>query len=786
MLKHHLLLAFRNFKQNKSSFFINLIGLSSGLACAIFIYLWVNDELHVDKFHEKDARLYQVRANYQFTESVKTNFETDGPLAKALADEMPEVEYAVAATPVYWFEKFTLSANDNNQKATGKYAEKDFFNIFSYDLIQGDKDHVLSDKNSIVISRELAMKLFHTTKNVIGREIEFQHKTLFLVSGVFEGTPPNSTEQFDFVLPFINFQEEHQRFAQWDQRGPSTYLVLSKGTDIEAFDAKINRFYRSKINESNISLFVTRYSDDYLYGNYENGVQAGGRIEYVILFSIIAVFILIIACINFMNLSTAKATQRAKEIGIKKAIGVDRKNLVFQYLSESLLMTGLSLIIAILFVALFLPLFNDITAKSISLRFSYELLLSLLGIVLFTGLLSGSYPALYLSGFNPVAVFKGNLRASIGELWARRGLVVFQFTLSIVLIVGVWVVYKQIQFVQDRNIGYDKDNIICFDMEGKVKEDPEVFLNEVKRLPGIKNASTINSRLTGSYGATSGLNWKGKDPDDVISFEIVQVNYDMIETLGIDMVTGRTFSRQYSSDRSKLIFNEAAIEAMGLEDPVGEAIDLWGMKVQILGVCKNFHINSLHEKVKPLFFRLLPEHTDYVMVKIAMDREREAIEGLRNFYQAYNPGFILDYKFLDDNYQKLYESEQRVADLSKYFAGLAILISCLGLFGLAAFTTQRRLKEISIRKILGSSDFGIVSILSKDFTRMVLIAIVIALPISYFITERWLSDFAYRIDLEWWYFGMAGLIALLIAWFTVGLQTLKAASVNPTESLKEE
>lgn len=785
MLQHNLLLIYRNFKRFKSIFFINLIGLSSGLACALLIYLWVSDELSVDRFHEKDARLYQVRTNYQFTENTNTNFETDGILAEALVEEMPEIEYATVATPVYWFGKFMLSVKNKNIKSVGRYAGKDYFNIFSYNLIQGDKDQVLADKNAIVISRELAMSLFNTI-DVIGKAVEFQHEKQFLVSGIFEGTPHNSTDQFDFVLPFKNFQEKHPRFAEWDQRGPGTYLVLSEGTNIDQFNDKIDRFYQSKIEESNITLSLSRYSDNYLYGNYDNGIQAGGRIDYVKLFSIIAIFILIIACINFMNLSTAKASGRIKEVGIKKAIGADRKTLIFQYIGESMLMTSLSLLMAIIFVELFLPTFNTITAKHIALHLNLNLVLTLLGITLFTGLLAGSYPAFYLSGFNPITVLKGKLNASVGELMARKGLVVFQFTISIILMVAVWVVYKQIQFVQAKNIGYDKENVICFDMEGKVKENLETFLQEVKKLQGVVNASSINSRMIGSYGATSGLDWEGKNSNDIISFEMVQINYDLIETLGIDMVAGRTFSRNFSSDSSKLIFNEAAIEAMGLKNPVGKVIKFWGKEVEILGVAKNFHIESLHEEVKPLLFRLLPGHTTYVMTKIEAGKEREAIEELQDFYKAYNPGFIFDYKFLDENYQALYKAEKRVADLSQLFAGLAILISCLGLFGLAAFSAERRLKEIGIRKILGSSEFGVIYLLSKDFTKMVLVAIVIALPISYLLAKNWLDNFAYKIPLELWYFLGAGFIALFIAWFTVGFHAVKAARVNPAVCLKDE
>lgn len=784
MFRHNFLLIYRNFKRFKSTFFINLVGLSSGLACSMLIFLWVTDELSVDKFHEKEAQLYQVMANYKHIDGIKTNMETDGVLAEALVRELPEVEMATVATPVYWFGKSTISIEDKSIKSTGRYAGKDFFNIFSYDLIHGDHNQVLRDKNSIVISRRMALNLFNTTENILGEVVTFQHDKQFLISGIFEGTPNNATENFDFVLPVANFLEQYPRFSEWDHRGPATYLVLKEETKINHFNEKLNSFYQTKTNETNISLFVSRYADGYLYGNYENGVQAGGRIEYVRLFSIIAIFILIIACINFMNLSTAKASRRIKEVGIKKAIGASRKILIYQYMGEALLMASLSLIVAVILVELFIPTFNAITAKQLVLNFDLKLILCLLGITLFTGLLAGSYPALYLSGFNPVAVLKGKLNASTGELWARKGLVVFQFTISIILMVAVFVVYKQVAFVQAKNIGYDKDNLITFDMEGTVAENPATFINEIKALPGIINATSTNSRLIGSYGATSGLDWEGKDPDDIISFEMVQVNYDFMETLGIDMIAGRSFSRGFGTDSSKLIFNEAAIEAMGLKDPVGKVVNFWGKDTEILGIANDFHIESLHEEVKPMIFRLA--NTNYIMAKIEVGTERETIANLQKFYKSFNHGFVLEYKFLDENYQALYESEKRVADLSKYFAGLAIIISCLGLFGLAAFTAERRLKEIGIRKILGSGEFGIIYLLSADFTKMVFAAIIIALPVSYFLINNWLENFAYKIPLQIGYFVGAGLLALIISWLTVGFHALRAAKVNPADCLKDE
>ena len=787
MLRHNFLLAYRSFRRYKSSFFINLIGLSTGLTCALLIYLWVNDELSVDKFHENEGQLYRTLEHTRYNEDITTWKETSGPVAKVLEEEMPEVVYVTAVAPPEWFGKQNLTAGEKNIKALGQYVGKDYFNIFSYGLTIGDKDQVLSDKNSIVISEKLAMSLFNTTENIIGKIVELEHERPLQVSGVFKGTPANSTVQFDFAVAYdILLEMPAWNWVQnWGSTGPEVYMVLKEGTDIDLFKEKIADVIKVRQENPIRTLTVIPYSEYYLYGKYENGVQTGGRIEYVRLFSIIAILILIIACINFMNLSTAKASRRLKEIGVKKAIGAGRKSLVFQHLGESIFMAFMALGIALFLVLLLLPQFNEITGKQLTMSFEGNLIVMILGITLFTGLIAGSYPALYLSGFNPVTILKGKLESSIGELWTRRGLVVMQFSLSVILIVSVVVVYKQIEFIQNKNLGYDKDNIIHFGIEGRVKESTETFVSEIKRIPGVINASTTTHDMIG-HNWSAGIGWEGKNPEDNTQFQIAMVNYDLIETLDMKMVTGRSFSRDFATDNTGIIFNETAIAAMGLEDPIGKTVNFLGQEKTIIGIVKDFHFKSLHEAVEPMLLVLAPKQVNRIMVRIATGKEGETVTALQNFYQNYNPGFPFDYQFLDEDYQALYAAEQRISTLSKYFAGLAIIISCLGLFGLSAFTAERRLKEIGIRKILGSSEVGIVYLLSSDFTKIVLTAIIIALPISYFVARQWLNNFALSIELAWWFFAGAGLVALLVAWFSVGFQTIKAARVNPVQCLKDE
>ena len=741
----------------------------------------------VDKFHANDSRLYKLMEFQKNSEtSIRITDSTPGLLAETLQDGMPEVEYAATVTPFYWFDKSTLSIGDKKIEAGGIYAGKDFFNIFSFNLYEGDPNKVLADKSSIVISESTAIALFNTTENVIGKSVEFQHEKEYIISGLFKRTPPNSTQQFDFVLSFEVFKDMNQGVLNWGNSGPMTFVVLKDGSNLELFNEKIKDLIGTKVPEKHRTLFAAKYSDLYLRGEFDNGVQSGGRIEYVVMFSLIALFILAVACINFMNLSTAKASRRIKEVGIKKAVGANRRSLVLQYMGESLMMSFLSLFIAVLIVDLLLPQFNGITGKQLGLTFSPGIIASFLAIALVTGVVAGSYPALYLSGFNPATVLKGKLNTTLGEVWARKGLVVFQFTISVIFIVSVLVVYKQIQYLQTKNLGYDKENIIYFEIEGGISNSREAFLTELKKIPGVVNATTMGQSMVGG-GNTSTLDWEGKDPNDRTPFAFRPVNYDAIEMLDLDIIEGRAFTRENGGDSLKLIFNEAGIEAMGMKDPIGKTINLGPQfKLQIIGVVKNFHFESLRDKVSPMFFVLAPQYTRKIMVKIAAGKETETIDRIQKFYQQFNPGFAFDYRFLDQDYQAQYFAEQRVAKLSKYFAGLAILISCLGLFGLAAFTAERRLKEIGIRKVLGASEFKIIYLLSADFTKIVIVAIVIALPISYFLTKDWLDDFAYKAPLAAWYFIAAGVIALLISWITVGMQAFKASRVNPVQCLKDE
>lgn len=787
MLLHNLKLVYRNFRKYRGSFFINLVGLSTGLACTILIYLWVTDELNVDKFHDNIGDIYKVMENRQQADEIITKETTSGYMAEALSQEIPEVKYATVVRGVN--EGQTLTYEDKNLEGIGWYVSKDFFNVFSYELL-GENTGNWNGRNLIVLSKSLANQLFGSPEAAIGKSVKLEHQTEFFVSAVLEDVPANSSQQFDFLLSLEGFAIEKPWVLEWRSTPVQVFVLLEKGANPEVLNSKIKNYVTTKTDGKidTRTPFFKAYSNVYLYGNYDNGKVSGGRIEYVKLFSIIAIFIIVIACINFMNLSTAKAARRIKEVGIRKAIGAARKTLIIQYLSESLILTFISLIVGVVLVLTFLPQFNELTGKSLVLEFKPGLVLSLLGIIIFTGLISGSYPALYLSGFKPAKVLKGALSSSTGEMWARKGLVVFQFVISVSLIVCVLVVYKQIDFIQSKNLGFDKDNIIMFEREGRAKqpEQLETFLTELRNIPGIKSASAIGHNLTGKNWGVYGFDWEGKDPNDNTEFENVVVYYDMMETLDIQMSEGRKFSEDFAGETDKIILNEAAIEHTGLKDPIGKTFTFWGRDKEIIGIAKNFHFESLHETIRPLMFSIWPDRTNRFMAKIESGRERETLATLEEFYTSYNPGFTFNYKFLDQQHQTQYVAEQRVAKLSRFFAALAIIISCLGLFGLATFTAERRLKEIGIRKILGSSQRSIIYLLSMGFTKMVLVAVAIALPVSYLFIRNWLNGFAYKITLDWWYFLAAGAMAIVITWLTIGFQLIKAASVSPVQTLRDD
>lgn len=779
----NLLLSLRHFRRDKRSFFINLIGLSTGLACTILIYLWVWDEVNIDRFHQADTQLFQVQGNFDQGGEINTWNGTPSPLAEALQAGIPEIKLACGATDPTWEMEFQLTVNADVYSAVGKFVGERYFDLFSYPLLDGVGDSLLSKLNSIVISASMARRLFGTSTGVIGKQLDWQFQQLespAVVAGVFQDVPNNSTDQFDFVLPFRLYQKVFG--GQWESPNSVTYVLLQDQASLPAVNEKVDQIYDQRMPDARVDYFLQRYSEQYLYGSYENGQVSGGRISYVRWFSWLAIFILGIACINFVNLATAKSMQRSKQVGIRKAMGAGRWQLARQYLAEASLLSWISISIAVGIAYLLLPYFNQLSSKSIILSFSWPLLGALLLIGLITTILAGAYPAFYISAFPAIHMLKGGSNGTNGGLSLRRVLVTFQFTLSIMLIVGVLVLSRQMDFLNQKSLGYERDNLIRFSLGAGSATQMESFMAEVKRLPAVEEASAMTNGFFQLPGGE--LSWEGQG-DKEVTFSRHIVDYGFVETLGIEVLDGRTFSPAFAEE-PQIILNQKAVDVMGITAPVGKKAKFWGKDVTIVGVVEDFHFSSLHEAIGPMFFQLSKNFLNHVIVRLKAGDIGQGVKELSEVHQQFNPGLSFDYHFVDEDYRNLYGAEERVASLGQYFAILAILISCLGLLGLVFFMAERRRKEISIRKVLGSSSWGLVRLLSKDFTNLILIAAILAVPLSFYAAKQWLLTFAYHIELHWGYFALAIIIGLALSWMTIIRQILLAARVNPAEVLRNE
>ncbi|WP_128545996.1 ABC transporter permease [Larkinella soli] len=785
MIRNYLKIAWRNLVKNRAFSLINILGLALGMSCSLLILLWVQDERSIDRFHANGDRLYQVLENQQWTgNEISTTPATPGPLAPALVAEVPEVERAVKIT---WEEEHLLTVGEKAYKEEGRFAGPDLFRMFSFPLVQGNPGTALVGPTSIVISEKVAMRLFGS-RNVLGRMIRVDNKEDRQVTGVVKDIPETSSLKFEFVMPVEPFEKENEWLKHWDNNGIRTFALLRPNASVEKANERILNFVRKHDKKvTTITTFLYPYRDGYLYSKFTNGKPDGGRIEYVRLFSVVAVFILIIACINFMNLATARSAKRAKEVGIRKVVGAEKGYLIGQFIGEAVLTALLALMLALVVVKLLLPIFNQLTDKKMTVQFDNpSFWLTLLGLTLVTGILSGSYPALFLSSLQPVKVLKGTLRFKAGAVFIRQGLVVFQFMLSLLLIIGTLIAGEQVRFIRNKNLGLNRENLIFVPLEGDLPKNYDIFRQELQQSPGVQTVSASGSNPMEIGNSTVGVQWKGKDPDDKTLFTQMPVTYDFLKTMNIQLIDGRDFSRDRVVDSTNYILNEEAARRMGMKNPVGQDLTFWGRKGKIIGLVKNFHINSLRVAIEPLILRMDKGVYGNVLVRTQPGQTEQAVASLRKLAAKYNPAYPFSYKFADETFEQQYKSETLIGQLANYFAVLAIFIACLGLFGLAMFTAEQRTKEIGVRKVLGASVFSIVGLLSKDFLRLVLIAIGIASPIAWWAMKQWLEDFAYRIDVPLWAFLTAGLMAVLIALLTVSFQSVKAALMNPVKSLRSE
>ncbi|WP_266203024.1 ABC transporter permease [Pontibacter kalidii] len=785
MIKNYLKMAYRNLMRHKVFSLINVSGLALGMTCSILILLWVKDELSIDQFHADLDNLYRVMEVQSYPGS--DNFTTDatpGPLAEALEAEFPEVKHAVRSTTWPWQQLFAYG--DKSLKVNGRYTDPEFFEAFTFPLLYGDARTVLSQPHSVVISETVARQFFDSPEEAMGKLFKINNGQSYKVTGVMQDVPKNSTMQFDYVMPVDDWINSpgSEWLHEWGNNALRTFLQLQPGTDIAAFNEKIKPFIKKHDKESTTEVFVQPVADMYLYGDFREGKQ--GFIERVRLFSVVAVFILVIACINFMNLATARSSKRAKEVGVRKAIGASKGSLVRQFMVESVLMAFLALFLAVNLAGMLLPDFNDLTGKYISLDFSDPtLVLLLLGVALLTGILSGSYPAFFLSSFDPAKVLKGTVKVGNRVSGVREGLVVFQFILSALLIISTLVAYLQLNYIRTKNIGLDRENLVYVPLEGALRDRYDVVKRELQNTPGVLHV-TASDQLPISVGnSTGGIEWKGKDPNANILFSVMSVGYDFVETMDVKLLEGRTFSREFGTDTASFIINKEAARLMQMQDPVGQWLK-WSIEGRVIGVIDNFHSASMHMPTQPLILRLHPDSDNLLFARLEAGQTRQALAALEKIVKRHNPAYPFEYHFLDEDFEKMYKAEAIMGQLTKYFAGIAIFISCLGLFGLALFTAEQRTKEIGVRKVLGASVTSIVYLLSKDFLKLVLIANVIALPLGWYLMTNWLNDYADRTELSWWIFAAAFIATIIIAIVTLSFHAIKTAVANPVNSLRTE
>jgi ABC-type antimicrobial peptide transport system permease subunit len=786
MILKNLSLAIRHMMRYRAYSFLNIFGLAIGMASAMLIVLCVNDEVNTDKFHKNGKNIFIIRTQMKLTGGQTAIWPTNSPLAPAIAADVPEVKTIVRLTHQQTI-LFKLGEKSFFEK--GYYADSSFFNMFSFKLVSGDPNNVLKNSNSIVISEKLAKKYFDN-ENPIGKTIRLSQEELYTVSGVFKNVSKMSSLQFDFILPFSKFYQYNKSWLNWENFALETYILTKTKTNIKLLDDKINKVLvkNNAWAKEHALLFAQPYEDMYLHDNIEASIHnPSGKILYVKIFSAVAIFIILLACMNYINLATALAIKRSKEVGVKKVFGSNRKKLIFQFTLEAIILTFIGFFLSLIILECILPYFNQFIGKDIVLNYrDFGNIGRFLLIPVITGFLAGTFPAIYISSFKPIIVLKNIFRPQKGTIHLRHVLVIFQFVITIAFIISSFVILKQIRFIQNKTLGLDKDNIVFFSQGTQIQKQRNGFKNELKKQAGIINVSyTSNNPLEVHYSTTD-LNWRGKLAGSEYVFYDIAVDHDFAQTLGAEIIEGRDFSTSYPSDTNCILINQEALRIMHLESPIGEVVNYWGRHATIIGIVKDFHFSNLHVPIKQMMIMCRPNSTHLVMVKIKGNMRKEAIKNIEKVFRDFEGNVPFEAKFLDQEYEKNYDTEKYMSRFSNLFTVLAIVISCLGLFGLALFTAEQKTKEIGIRKSIGASTSQIIVLLAKDFLKWIAIAYVIACAISYFVLHGWLQNFAYRTKMSWWIFAITGIITIFIAFITVSWQSWRAASRNPVESLRYE
>ena len=785
MIKNFIKIALRNIKKHKGYSFINITGLAAGMACCLLITIWVLDELSYDRFHENSQNLYRVEENQDYSGREYHVNVTPYPLAPVLKDEVPEIEEATRY--VYAGGKLLRYGEkvffENNIRAV----DPSFLNMFAFPLIQGSIDSALESSYSIVISKEMNEKYFGS-EDSLGKTISINNQYDFLVTGVLDTLPHNSILQFDFLIPYEFLKATKDTVESFGTNSIQTFVRLQDNvTEIQVND-KIREFLKTRMPQTNTTLLLMPFTRIHLHA-YFGWERDPGAIRYVYIFSIIAMFVLIIACINFMNLSTARSANRAKEVGLRKVVGAQKHHLIRQFYGESVVYAFIALVIAIIFVSILLPIFSNLAGKELtwSVAGIGPLLLGLIVLTIFTGVIAGSYPALFLSTFQPVKVLRGGLKSGAASSTFRRVLVVVQFSLSILLIIGTTIIYKQLNYMKQKSLGWDKEQLLYVVMRGDIGDSYEALKAELtkdSRILGVTASSHIPTNIGSNSG---GADWEGKDPELNVLISTSSVDFDYIETLKIELAEGRSFSKEFPTDTTtSFIVNEEVAKIMEKETVVGERFNFQGRNGTIVGVMKNFHFQSVRSTIEPLAVAIFPEYFQVILIRFAAGDLTASTRYLEDTWSRIVPNYPLEFTFMDERVDLIYRTEERIGTLLKYFAILAVLIACLGLFGLASFTAEQRTKEIGIRKILGASAPKITLMLCKEFFILVLVSNVVAIPAAYFLMKNWLQSYAYRTTLNTVVFLAAMAGALTIALITVSFQAVRAALANPADSLRYE
>ena len=788
MFKNYFKTAWRSLLRNKGYSLLNIMGLAIGMASTILIVLWLSNEVSMDRFYSHIDRLYVMNNRDNFSGQLQVWRTTPKILGPTIRQDYPEVEEMSR----YGDNNFLFTIGEKKITESGGYVDSSFFKLFDFPVVYGNVADALSGLNKVVLTESFARRLFGN-ENPVGKTVKIDSSDIFTVSAVMKDLPANTTFYFKYLMPWTYLAKLNDDDKYWGNNSISTYVLLKKNAGLSSFNQKVRdvTVNHTKGNDNaTTQVFATPVKDQYLYNKSENGQFVAGNLVTVRLFSAIAALILLIACINFMNLSTARSEKRAKEVGVRKVVGARKTALVTQFMVESIIIAFLSFLIAVVFVAIVLPFFNHLVGKKLSIPYGgwYFWSLSLL-FILFTGVLAGSYPAFFLSSFSPVKVLKGTFRKANSKISPRSVLVVVQFTFAIVLIISTIIIAKQIHHIQNRDRGYNQDALVFSSMSGDIPQHYPLIRQELLSSGAVTSVTKSMSPITQQYSDGWGFSWPGSVPEDAkLDFTRFATDADFVKTMGVKLLQGRDIDiYHYPTDSSSMLLTESAVKAMRLSNPIGSLVKGDGRDWRVVGVVKDFIIASPTEKVNPMI--VLGPHSWYTAVHYRLNPTRPVSDNLKTIegiFKKYNPAYPFEYNFVDAEYARKFVSIQRTSELTTLFSALTIIISCLGLFGLAAYMAEARTKEIGIRKVLGASVAGIATLLSRDFLKLVIVALLIAVPIAWYAAYRWLLNFDYRISVPVWAFLLAGVLSIVIALLTVGFLSLRAASANPTKSLRSE